>query len=202
MVNRHGILLDFNGTLNDTGGYCHPSELEIAPWAVKAIQMFNRHGLPLAIVTNQSGIADGRFSHEEFQERLTCLFGLLEQEKTFVEMIYYCPHSKEDHCPNKKPNNGMIVQACKDLGADPRDCFMIGDTGYSDMQTGYNAGCKMILVRTGNGATSLEIPEYRAAWQHITPEYIADNVLEAAQWVCATLPKQSWQHQPTKIRSL
>jgi D-glycero-D-manno-heptose 1,7-bisphosphate phosphatase len=80
MQKHHVILLDLNGTLNDKSGYFHPSELEVAPWAIKAIQLFNRHGLPIAIVTNQSGIADGKFSHEEFRESLERILSLLGKE--------------------------------------------------------------------------------------------------------------------------
>jgi histidinol-phosphate phosphatase family protein len=202
MRKQHAILLDLNGTLNDKGGYCHASELEITSWAMKAVQRFNEHGLPVAIVSNQSGIADKKFSNEEFREGLGRILTLLEQHETFIEAIYYCPHSKEDNCPNKKPKDGMILRVCKDLEVELQHCFMIGDTGYSDMQAGYRAGCKLILVQTGYGKSSLEVPEYRAAWQHITPNFIAENVLEAATWICSILPKQSWTHQPTKIVSL
>jgi ribonucleotide monophosphatase NagD (HAD superfamily) len=43
----------------------------------------------------------------------------------------------------------MILQTCKDLSVEPQHCFMIGDTGYSDMQAGYSTGCQLILVQTG-----------------------------------------------------
>jgi histidinol-phosphate phosphatase family protein len=158
--------------------------------------------LPIVVITNQSGIADGKFSHGEWSENLERILLSLEQHEAFIEAIYFCPHSKEDNCVCKKPKSAMLVQAAEFLNVQPQDCFMIGDTGYSDMQAGHSAGCKLILVQTGYGKTSLEVSEYRAAWQHITPDFIAENVLEAATWICSILPKQSWTHQPTKIVSL
>jgi histidinol-phosphate phosphatase family protein len=202
MEKQHAVLLDLNGTLNDKGGYCHASELELALWAIEAIRLFNKHGLPTAIVTNQSGIADGKFSHEEFRGCLERIITSLEQHEAFIEAIFYCAHSKEDNCPHKKPKDGMIWQACKALKVRPEQCYMVGDTGYSDMQAGHSAGCNLILVQTGYGKTSLEVPEYRAAWQYVTPDFIAENVLEAATWICSSLSKQSWTHKSTKIISL
>jgi HAD superfamily hydrolase (TIGR01662 family) len=199
MQQQSAILLDFNGTLNDKGGYCHATELEVAHWAIKALRLLNEHGLPIAVVTNQSGIADRKFSHEEWLENLETILTSLKHHEVHIETIYYCPHSKEDNCPHKKPKDSMIRQACKDLRVDPQDCFMIGDTGYSDMQAGYSAGCKLVLVQIGYGKTSLEVPEYRAAWQHITPDFIAKDLLEAARWICSSVPKQSWKHRHTKI---
>jgi histidinol-phosphate phosphatase family protein len=174
----------------------------MAPWAIEAIRELNKHGLPVTIVTNQSGVADGRFSLGELQDSFQRMLSILYQHDAFIEAIYYCPHSKEDNCLCKKPKSAMLIKAAEFLNVRSQHCFMIGDTGYSDMQAGYSAGCKLILVRTGWGQGSLEVPEYRESWKHITPHYIAEDLLEASHWVCSSVPRQSWKHEHTRIVSL
>lgn len=148
MTAKRAVFIDRDGTLNNHGGYCHPDEFELAPWAIEAIKLFNEHGLPVVIVTNQSGVADGRFSLEQLHDSFQTMITTLSHHNAFIEAIYYCPHSKEDNCLCKKPKPAMIVKAAEFLNVQVENCFMIGDTGYSDMQTGHSAGCKLILVRT------------------------------------------------------
>jgi histidinol-phosphate phosphatase family protein len=202
MQKLSAVFLDLNGTLNNQGGYCHPDKLEISPWAVQAIRLLHEHGLPVAIVTNQSGVADGKFSLHELQNCFQRILVSLEKHLAHLEAIYYCPHAKEDKCGYKKPSPAMLTKAAQSFNVETKNCFMIGDTGYSDMGAGHAAGCKLILVRTGNGVGSLEVPEYRESWKHITPDFIAEDVLEAAWWICSSVPKQSWKHEHTKILSL
>jgi histidinol-phosphate phosphatase family protein len=202
MQKSSAVFLDFNGTLNNKGGYCHARELEASPWAVQAIKLVNEHGLPVAVITNQSGVADHKFSLGELNDCFLKMIDTLEKQGAYIEAIYSCPHAKEDGCGYKKPSPAMLTEAARFLNVEIKNCFMIGDTGYSDMGAGHAAGCKLILVRTGNGVGSLEIPEYRESWKPITPDFIAKDVLGAARWVCSSVPKQSWKHEHTKILSL
>ena len=71
----------------------------------------------------------------------------------------------------------MIFQAAKDFSLNPRECFMVGDR-KTDVEAGRNAGCKTILVRTGNGT------DQRNA--DANPDYICENLLEAAELIIKT----------------
>ena len=66
---------------------------------------------------------------------------------------------------------------------------MVGDAGYSDMCAGAAAGCRTVLVRTGWGASSLN--EYRHEWADIEPDWVVDNLLEAAIWITQVTPAQA-----------
>ena len=75
----------------------------------------------------------------------------------------------------------MIDFAKKDFEIDIEKSFVIGDMGMSDMILAKNAGAKAILVLTGVGKSSLS--NYRHTWQNIEPDYIANNVLEAVNYI-------------------
>jgi len=124
--------------------------------------------LPVIIVTNQTGIAHGRFTVKE----LLCCFARmimeLSQQNAFLE--------------------GMLFQAARDLNLTIRDCFMVGDAGYSDMRAGSAAGCKTVLVLTGWGKSSLL--QYREDWANIEPDKIVETFLDAAKWIVSAVPKQ------------
>ncbi|MFZ9090402.1 MAG: HAD hydrolase-like protein, partial [Planctomycetaceae bacterium] len=74
-----------------------------------------------------------------------------------------------------------ITIAC--LGIDLGRSYVVGDTGKWDMLLARKVGSKAVLVRTGLGESSLS--EYRHTWQEIDPDYVAEDVLGAAEWIVA-----------------
>ncbi len=170
------------------GGYCHPDDFKLAPFTAEAVRLLNQRGWRVVVVTNQSGVADGRFTLAQLHTCFEAMTQELARAGAWLEAIYFCPHSPtasveayRRDCEHKKPAPGMLLRAAEDLGLKLEECFMIGDMGYSDMQAGARAGCRNILVRTGHGATSLG--RYRQDWAAVEPDYIAANLLEAARWI-------------------
>ena len=120
----HGVLLDRDGTLSLTGGYCHPADFQLAPWAGEAIRLLNQHGLPVAIVTSQTGIAHGKFTTDALHECFLRMIDELAQNQAYLSAIYYCPHITPAQvkayavdCPYHKPKPGMLLRAAQDLQA-------------------------------------------------------------------------------------
>ena len=186
MADRHAALIDRDGTLSLTGGYCHPDAFELAPFAPAAIRRLNDHGVACAVVTNQTGVAHGSFSARELRACFRRMIQELKRAGARLDAIYYCPHRAE--CAGHKPQPGMLTRAAHDFGVPVENCFMIGDTG-SDMTAGSAAGCRTILVRTGWGLSSLT--EYRDEWRDVEPDRIAENLLDAARHITAALPRYS-----------
>ena len=61
-VLRPAAFLDRDGTICEEVGYLnHLSRLLIFPWAAPAIRRLNDAGLPVIVVTNQSGVSRGIF---------------------------------------------------------------------------------------------------------------------------------------------
>ena len=105
----------------------------------------------------------------------------LAQEGARLDGVYCCPHGDDDGCDCRKPLPGMLRQAQCDHGLDLCECYVVGDAGAWDMMMARDAGCSAVLVRTGLGESSLA--EYRHTWAGIEPDFVADDVLRAAEWI-------------------
>ena len=97
----------------------------------------------------------------------------LKKQNIKIEKTYVCPHKPEDSCECRKPKTKLIKDAEKEFNIDLSKSFMIGDKKI-DVETGHNAGCKSILVLTGNGMKEKENSD---------ADYVAKDLLEAAKWI-------------------
>jgi D-glycero-D-manno-heptose 1,7-bisphosphate phosphatase len=76
----------------------------------------------------------------------------------------------------------LLRRAAAELGLDLRRSYLVGDRG-SDVQAGALAGCRTVLVRTGRHA---DPPiESAVTVQPASPDYVCDDVSEAARWILA-----------------
>jgi len=181
-----GVFLDRDGTINEEINYLsRPDQLRLLDGAAEAIKLLNQAGCKVVVTTNQAGVARGYFSEQTVQEIHRALENMLGENGARLDAIYYCPHhpgaglgAYKADCQCRKPKPGMLEKAADDLGLDLRQAFVVGDK-ISDLQAGRAAGCQNILVRTGYGLESEK--EFSAyAWQ---PDWIANNLLEAARWI-------------------
>lgn len=150
MSNRF-ILLDRDGTIIVDKHYLHdPEEVELLPGALSGLKKMQAMGFGLAILTNQSGVGRGMYTHEDVHACNRRLVEMLADEGVTVAAVYYCPHAPEEGCECRKPATRLMEQAARDLGFNPSEAFMIGDK-KADMGVGRNTGATTILVRTGKG---------------------------------------------------
>ena len=178
---KPAVFLDRDGTMIEDVGYLDAvSRVEFYPWTVDAIRMLNRAGLPVVVVTNQSGIARGLFSEAFVGETHRHMDARLAAGGARVDAYYYCPHHPDGRvaayaraCDCRKPGRALIDRAAADLGLDPRRSFVVGDK-WLDVELATNAGAHGILVRTGYGAGDEQRPELRNAIA------IVDSILDAA----------------------
>ena len=189
--NRKAVFLDLQGTLGGEGlgdilGF------SFYPFSIPAIKLLNEANLLVVVVTNQSHISKGYFTYDDFESRFDELKQELARQGARLDAVYCCPHTTEDGCSCKKPLPGMVLQAQRDLDLDLTECYLVGDVGAWDMVLARLVGCKAVLVRTGLGKGSLG--EYRHSWADIEPNLVADNVLEAAQWIVESEKKQRSRH--------
>ncbi len=158
------VILDRDGVVNfDSLEYIKsPDEWQAIPGSLEAIAQLNRAGYHVIIVTNQSGIARGFYDlatldqiHEKLIRELAAVGG-------HVDEILFCPHHPEVGCECRKPRPGLLYQIKEKYSVNLADTFFIGDS-WTDMQVACTAGCKPILVLTGNGKKTLaEHPELTA----------------------------------------
>ena len=171
------IFLDKDGTLIEDLPYnVDPRRIRLAPGAREAIVTWAHHGWPIAIATNQSGVARGYFTLEDLEAVATHLKGTVEQLGGTWAGFWACPHLPEGineyaiDCDCRKPGPGMLKDAAAQLGVRPEDCWFIGDT-WMDMAAGRAAGCRTILVGPEWRRVSSYPPE--AQPDHAVPDLAA-----------------------------
>jgi D-glycero-D-manno-heptose 1,7-bisphosphate phosphatase len=143
-------------------------DFRILDGVAEALARLNRAGLRTIVVTNQRGIALGRYTaadvdalHREFQRQLAA-------QGAHIDAIYICPHDHGE-CNCRKPLAGMFEQAAadfKDISA--AKSVMIGDS-LVDMEFGRRLGMKTILVeaiheeREADKTEAAELADLRCA---------------------------------------
>lgn len=160
---RPAVFLDRDGTIIEDSGYLDsPDRVRLLAGAAKAIARMRELGFAVVIVSNQSGVARGRFSEEQMwavHERVT---QMLAREEAVLDGAYYCPFlSGEDavvrryraESPLRKPSPGMLLQAARELDLDLSRSWMIGDAPR-DVEAGRRAGCRSMLIASDGANTS------------------------------------------------
>ncbi len=180
------VFMDRDGTLNVERGYvCKPEEVELLPTVGEALRLLNMARMPVIVITNQSALGRGLITLDEFEVVNEALWQALRDQGAYYDALYYCPHNpgaEAEPCGCRKPQPGLLLQAAVDLGIDLQRSFMIGDKA-SDLGAGRAAGCRVVLVRTGWGERTLSEGETDTT----KPDYIADTLLEAVQWILRNL---------------
>lgn len=138
------VLFDRDGTLVvDVPYNGDPTLVQLMPGAQEAVAEVRAAGLRTAVVSNQSGIGRGLLSPADVDavnRRVDELVGPLE-------VWTYCPHLPADACSCRKPEPGLILEACRRLGVRPEEAVVVGDIG-ADVGAAAAAGSLGILVPT------------------------------------------------------
>lgn len=182
-----GIFLDRDGTIVEEVGYInHLERLKFFPWTVEALRKLNSAGVPLVIVTNQSGVGRGHFSEELVNQVHRKIQDEVTARGARIDAFYFCPHhpaaalaAYRQDCRCRKPGVGMIERAAQRFKIDPRASYVVGDS-YRDVQLGFNVGARTILLMTGYGRGEYEY--HRHEWPR-PPDHISENLLEAARLI-------------------
>ncbi len=184
---RPAVFLDRDGTINEQMGYInHISRFILLEKAAAGIRMLNDAGIPVVVISNQSGLARGYFPAALLDRVNAKMKSDLAGEGARVDGIYCCPHHPDARvagmavkCECRKPRPGMLHQAAVDLDLDLERSYVVGDR-WSDLKAAAAVGAKGILVLTGYGRGDLE---YIGPEQEIQPDYIAADLVSAAEWV-------------------
>lgn len=192
------IFLDRDNTIiaNDAD-LGDPEAVELLPGAADAIAALQGMNYVMVVVTNQGGVARGKFTPADVDAVHQRLADLLYQEaEATIERYYYCPfHPKgtveawrREH-PWRKPQPGMLLQAAADLKLNLHESWMVGDH-VRDIQAGKAAGVRTILL-TDLSKGELP-PEDR-------PDFVAANLLMAANIITDEPKKPSGKPIPLSL---
>jgi D-glycero-D-manno-heptose 1,7-bisphosphate phosphatase len=177
---RPAIFLDRDGTIAEEVGYLnHASRFRMFPFVAAAIQRFNEAGLPVIVVTNQSGVGRGYFPESLVHTVNELMTTQLTDAGAKVDATYYCPHTSAENCNCRKPRTGMLDRAAGEHSLDLQRSFVVGDR-YGDIELARNARARSILVRTGYGEG--ELAWHAAKWL-VQPDFVAEDLAQAADWI-------------------
>lgn len=181
------VFIDRDGVINhDSHDYIKsPSEFNFITGSPEAIRKLNENAFEIIVITNQSAVNRKMVSIAILESIFSKMKSGIKNAGGIIKDIFYCPHIPEDNCICRKPMPGMIHAARKKYNIDLESSYMIGDN-VKDIECAKNAGCgKTILVLTGSGIKSEKI----LIEKNIHPDYVAENLFKAAEWIISQQEK-------------
>lgn len=173
------IFLDRDGTVIQEKSYlADPGGVVLIPGAARAMRRLRDAGYAIVVVTNQSGIARGLYSRDDYHAVAARLEEMLAAEGVIADETHFCPHHPDETgpCDCRKPGTGMHRRAGESLGIDFHGSYFVGDK-ITDVLPALELGGRGILVRTGYGAEhEPDAPD--GVW-------VADDLLAAADRILA-----------------
>ena len=154
-MKRPAVFLDRDGTINVDKDYLYRIEdFEYLPGVVDALRELSEMQYRLIIITNQSGIARGYYTEEDYQRLMGWMIADLKEKGAIIDGHYFCPHlpgaaiKKYDRkCACRKPGTGLFSRAIDELGIAPSRSFAIGDK-LRDLAICRESDVKGILLGT------------------------------------------------------
>lgn len=173
-LDRDGVINEFPGN----GNYVtRVKDFHFIPGSLEAIRLLTEAGFTIFVVSNQAGVGKGIFTEKKLDQITNKMLREVKKAGGNIKRVYYSTARSDAGCEDRKPNIGSIRKAVKLLKKDMRiakNAYFVGDT-VTDMATGRNAGCTTIFVLSGRS------DQDRLREKKIRPDYIAANLLEAAQ---------------------
>ena len=179
-IDRDGTIIVEKHFLSD------PDEIEFIEGSVDALKRLQRNGFKLIVVSNQSGVARGKFDIQTVETVNRKLVELLTTRDVYVDAVYYCPHhpngTSEEYavsCQCRKPAPLMVEEAIHQIQVDPRKSFVVGDK-IDDINLGKVVGAKSVLVRTGYGKKYQHLIDSSHFYHDVK---ICDNLSVAEEYI-------------------
>ena len=144
------VFLDRDGTVMEDAHYIKsPEQVRLIPGAAAAVRRLNDAGVPVIVVTNQSGIARGIFSVKDYEAVRGHFESVLREEGAHIDASYYCPHLPDNPpvCNCRKPGTQMFEQAISDFRLNPANVAYVGDR-WRDVVVSKKLGGRGIMIES------------------------------------------------------
>lgn len=180
-MTRAAVFLDRDGTINhDTGYVGRAEDVALLAGVAGAIRRLNEADVPVVVVTNQSGIARGRFSEADYERVRARIDELLAADGARIDRTYACPHHPDftGACECRKPGTLLFRRAAAELGLDLARSFYIGDK-LRDIAPAQLLGGRGILVPSPDSAPD-DVAQARARFTVASSlDEAVDRVIES-----------------------
>lgn len=150
---KKALFLDRDGVINREKNYLYKIEdFEFMEGVFEVCRYFQSRGYLIIVITNQAGIARGKYTEEDFAILTKWMIEEFRQEDVLISKVYHCPHHPDftAQCLCRKPEPGMILKAKDEFNLDLPNSILIGDKN-SDIEAGINARVEYnFLISTGH----------------------------------------------------
>lgn len=195
-MSRAGVLLDRDGTIIADHGYVGSLDrVDFLDGAIEAIAALNRAQLPVAVVTNQAGVAHGYYGIEDVHQVHDHMTNEMARHGAHVDLWLFCPYHPDGTVESfartsadRKPGPGMALAAADALALDLTSSWVVGD-GAADVGLARAVGAHALYVGSGGfpAPDVISFPSLRDAARHIL------------EWTCTRLPAErrsfpAWQY--------
>lgn len=147
------VFIDRDGVINSDEGHYYIYRIEdfrLNPGIEPALKLLQDNGFLLIVITNQGGVAKGKYTINDVEEVHQYMLSLLKKKDVAITDIWYCPHHESvEACQCRKPSPWMIEQAITKHNIDPNQSFLIGDS-KRDIDAGNSAGLKASFLVAKN----------------------------------------------------
>jgi len=156
-VADRAVFLDRDGVITVDRGYTHRVEdFQFIDGSTQALALLQAARWRLVVVTNQSGIARGLFTSDDYERFTAHLRARLQAVGVHLDAVLHCPHLPDaviaryqQACDCRKPGAGMLLRAARELAIDLPASVMVGDR-LTDVQAGRSAAVgRCMLLRSG-----------------------------------------------------
>jgi len=146
-TSRPALFLDRDGVIiADTGYVGRAEDVQMLEGVAAAIARCNALKIPVVVVTNQSGIARGRYDWDGFRNVQAVVAAHLAAAGAHLDAVLACAYHADglgplrigDH-PWRKPKPGMILAAADGMNLDLSRSWIVGDRAH-DLAAGAAAG--------------------------------------------------------------
>lgn len=146
------LIFDRDGTLVvDVPYNGDPERVVPAPGIAERLTRLRALRVPMAVVSNQSGIARGLLTAPQVDavnRRVDAVLGPFDDWR-------YCPHGPDDDCDCRKPKPKLLLDAAHAMGVELGCVVVFGDK-QSDMDAAQNAGMHAVRVTPETIAAELD----------------------------------------------
>ena len=180
---RPAAFLDRDGTIIHDAEYLgDPDGVRPLRGAASAIAQLNAAGIPVIVVTNQSGIARGLLTEADYERVRARLDAMLAAAGAHVDATMMCPHHPDfsGPCECRKPGVLLYEQAAAAHGLDLAASAYVGDR-WRDVAPAVHFGGRGYLVRSG----AATVDDYNRAEAEPRVE-IVDSLAGAVRRMIAT----------------
>lgn len=147
------VFFDRDGVINHDYGYVHDfANFTFIDGVVESLAKLRTAGFLLVLITNQSGIARGMYTEDDFWRLTDEMQDYLQVFNAPFDAVFCCPHLKDGKvkeyaidCDCRKPKPGMFLNAIENLDIDPDKSIMIGDHA-SDLIAAKDAKIRTLVL--------------------------------------------------------